>query len=692
MRSTLRFVLRIVPGLALSLLVACSGSQITDGPIADDDVPVADGSVEDAAPSEEVAPVEDAAPSEEVAPVEDAAPSEEVAPVEDAAPSEADEVVEGAAPSEDEAPADDGQLDDAAPAGDAAPSADTSTVDRLKRNAEQFEYAIGTPGGALTVSTISEPLTFNLAISNDASSSGVLGYLFEGLTETSWLTDRVEPALAESWDRSDDGLTWTFHLRRDVTWHDGEPLTAHDVDFTFNRIIFNHDIPASSRSTFEFLYLDENGDWQEGHMEVEAIDDHTVEFSLPVPFAPFLRSVGTAIYPRHILEPHVDAGTFVDTWDIDTDPAEIIGTGPFTISSYEPGQRVVLARNPDYWLTDGQGNRLPYLDRIVHNIVEDLDAELAGFMAGESDVHGVLGEEYAQLEPLQEEGNFTIHRRGPNFGTTFLVFNLNPGQSPDSDQPYVPAHKLGWFSNVRFRQAAAHSIDKDAIIDRVQHGLGYPQWSSVSPAAGDFHNPDVRTYPYDPDKANEILDSLGWTDTDGDGIREDSGGNSIEFRLVTNTGNSVRQEVTRIIQQGLEALGLKVEYEPIDFGELVDQLVSTYDWEAVVIGLTGSSDPYSGIDVWHSTGDLHLWYPNQPEPASGWEAEIDELYIVASQELDHEARVEHYHQAQAIAAENVPLIYTTLSERLTAARNVFGNTTPTLYALWDIRYLYRADQ
>ena len=562
----------------------------------------------------------------------------------------------------------------------------------LRRNAEQFEYTIGTPGGALTIATISDPLTFNLAVSNDASSSGVLGYLFEGLTETSWLTDRVEPLLAESWERSDDGMTWTFHLRRDVTWHDGEPFTAHDVDFTFNRIVYNDDIPASSRSTFEFPYLDANGVWRESRMGVAVIDDYTVEFTLPVPFAPFLRSMGTAIYPRHLLEKHVDDGTFVDTWGIDTDPAEIVGTGPFTIESYEPGEQVVMARNPNYWLTDDEGNRLPYLDRVVHIIVEDLDAELASFMAGDSDVHGVLGEEYAQLEPLQEEGDFTIHRRGPNFGTTFLAFNLNPGQSPDTGEPYVAAPTLDWFDNVQFRQAVAHSVDKDAIIEGVQHGLGYPQWSSVSPAAGDFHNPDVRTYPYDLDRANEMLDNLGWTDTDGDGIREDSAGNAIEFRLVTNTGNNVRQEATRIIHQGMEAIGLKVDYEAIDFGVLVEQLTSTYDWEAMVIGFTGGPDPYSGITLWHSTGDLHLWYPNQPEPATDWEAEIDELYVMGSQELDHALRVEHYHRAQEIVAENVPLIYTSQSERLTATRNVFGNSTPTLYALWDIRYLYRTEQ
>ena len=113
--------------------------------------------------------------------------------------------------------------------------------------------------------------------------------------------------------------------------------------------------------------------------------------------------------------------------------------------------------------------------------------------------------------------------------------------------------------------------------------------------------------------------------------------------------------------------------------------------ETMVIGFTGGTDPYSGIGLWHSSEDLHLWHPNQPEPATEWEAEIDALYIMGSQELDHDKRVAHYHRAQEIAAENVPVIYTTQSERLSAVRNVFGNTTPTLYGLWDTRYLYRTD-
>ena len=567
---------------------------------------------------------------------------------------------------------------------------DWERLSQLRRNAESFEYVVGRAGGTLTVATISEPLTFNLAISNEASSSAVLGYLFEGLTETSWLTDQVEPALAESWEHSDDGLTWTFHLRQDVQWHDGQPFTAHDVDFTFNRVIYNDDIPASSRSTFNFRFLDEeSGQWQEAQMTVTALDDYTVRFVLPVPFAPFLRSMGTAIYPRHILEQHVDDGTFADTWDIDTDPAEIIGTGPFTIERYDPGERVVLQRNPNYWLKDAAGNRLPYLDKIIRLLVPDLAAELAKFQAGETDLHGVLGEEFADLKPLEAEGNFTIYRRGPTFGSTFLAFNMNPGRNPDTGQLYLAPEKLEWFQNTQFRQAVAHSINKDAIINDVLHGLGYPQWASVSPAAGDFHNPNVRRYEYNLAKANEILDGIGWVDADGNGIREDGAGNEIAFTLVTNTDNSVREKVGMVVQQGLQGIGLKADFKLIEFGALVTQLVSSYDWETMVIGLTGGVDPYSGIGVWHSSEDLHLWHPNQSQPATEWEAEIDALYIMGSQELDRDKRVALYHRAQEIAAENVPLIYTTHSERLTAVRNVFGNTTPTLYGLFDTRYVYR---
>ena len=565
-------------------------------------------------------------------------------------------------------------------------------VRRLRGNATGFRYAIGSYGGSITYATISEPLTFNLALASDAGSSGYLSYLFEGLTETSWLTDEVEPSLSESWEHSEDGLTWTFRLRQDVQWHDGTPFTARDVDFTFNRILYNDDIPTTDRGPFIFRFLNDDGEWQEERMTVTAVDDYTVQCVLPAPFAPFLRSMGTAIYPRHILEPVVDSGDFESFWDINTDPAEVTGTGPFTISEYVPLERLTLQRNPSYWLEDAEGNALPYLDEVVYHIVPDFATELAAFQAGETDYHGVLGEEYAALKGQEESGNFTIHRRGPAFGTTFLSFNQNPGMNAETGDPLVSPEKLAWFQSVEFRRAVAYSMDKTSIIEDIYDGLAYPQWSSISPAAGDFHNPNVMRYEYSPAKANAILDRLGWMDSDGDGIREDADGNPIEFQLITNSGNSVRERAGAVIAAGLANIGVGADYQLVEFGELVDRLVSTYEWEALMVGFTGGTEPHGGIVFWHSEEDFHLWHPNQTEPATEWEAEIDGLYVEGSQELDRGKRFGYYHRAQEIAAENVPVIYTTLSERLGAVRNVFGNTTPTLYGLWDTRYLYRTDQ
>ena len=573
------------------------------------------------------------------------------------------------------------------------PVSEGSVVDRLKQNAADFQYSIGKQGGTITTATIAEPLTFNLAIANDAYSAGTLGYVFEGLTETSWLTDEVEPRLAESWESSDDGLTWTFRLRRDVRWHDGEPFTAHDVEFTFNRIIYNDDIPAAARPAFHFRFInEETGEWDEAPMTVKALDNFTVQCVLPQSFAPFLRSMGTAIFPKHILEQYVDDGTFAEVWGIDTDPAEVIGTGPFLIDNYVPGETVILRRNPDYWMEDGEGNKLPYIEKLVDIVVPDFDAELAAFIAGETDVHGVLGEELERLEPLQREGNFTIHKRGPQFGFTLIGFNQNARTNVETGEPYLDPVKLEWFQQKEFRQAVAYAVDKGRIIDDVQHGVGYPQWSPVSPSAGDFHNPDVRRYEYDLDSARALLDGLGWTDSDGDGVREDGDGNPIEFSMVTNSGNSVRERVGEIVRDGMREIGLGVDYKLIEFGDLVNRIVQTFDWEVMIVGFTGGTDPHGGITFWHSGEPLHVWNPSQEEPATDWEAEIDELYVKASAELDRGKRVEYYHRAQDLAAENVPVIYTTLAERLTAVRNVFGNTTPTLYAIWDARYIYRTDQ
>jgi peptide/nickel transport system substrate-binding protein len=126
----------------------------------------------------------------------------------------------------------------------------------------------------------------------------------------------------------------------------------------------------------------------------------------------------------------------------------------------------------------------------------------------------------------------------------------------------------------------------------------------------------------------------------------------------------------------------------MEFNSLVSQLVSTYDWEAIVIGFTGGVEPHGGINLWHSSERLHLWYPLQEAPATRWEAAINELFVRGSREMDEAQRYAIYHEFQQVASDNLPVIYTALAERITAFRNSYGNMTPTLYGLYDVRYLY----
>ena len=285
---------------------------------------------------------------------------------------------------------------------------------------------------------------------------------------------------------------------------------------------------------------------------------------LPVPFAPFLRSMGTAIYPRHILRPYVDDGTFAEVWDIDTDPSAVIGTGPFTIAATNPANAWCYSVIP----TTGSWTRPAILCPTWRKSSTSSCPISKPNSPASRPASRTFTASWARNTPssnrCRREGNFTIHRRGPGFGSEFLTFNVNPGA--------VSAVKLSWFENTRFRQAVAHIVDRRRIIDEVLHGLGYPQWSSVSPAAGAFHNPDVRRHEYDVAEANRLLDELGWADTDGDGFREDQSGNPIVFSMVTNAGNSVREQIGTIIQHGLTDIGIETDYTLIDFGDLCRQV------------------------------------------------------------------------------------------------------------------------
>ncbi len=525
-------------------------------------------------------------------------------------------------------------------------------------------------GGQLVLSTISDPKSFNDILAKETSTTLVTSLIFEGLTTVDAFTLKVKPLLAESWSVSDNGLEWVFQLRQDVSWFDGVPFTADDVVFTFNQLINNPDIPSSSKDIFTI----------EGQpLKVEKISDSKVRFILPVKFAPFLRSLSQSILPKHKLERFVLDGNFNFTWGIDTDPQEIVGTGPFKLVEYAPGQRMVFDKNPLYWKKSQVGEQLPYIDRIIYLIVQNVDVSLLKFIEGVTDSYSLRGMDYPLLKPLEKEKGFAVYDLGPDTGSNFIAFNLNPGVNPKSEQPFVDPKKSAWFKDIDFRMAVAHAIDKKQIIQIVKNGLGYPQHSPVGPAAGFFHNPDVQKYEYDLLKAKNILASAGYKDRDNNGILEDAQGNPIEFNMYTNSNNTERIDIAAIIRHDLESLGMKINFQALEFNSLVSKLTSSFEWDTIVMGLTGGTEPHFGKNVWTSAGQLHLWQPRQESPVSAWEKRIDEIFTQGVQELDEDKRKVYYDEFQEIIAQQLPLVYTVLSSKLSAVRDKFGNLNPSNY-------------
>ena len=273
---------------------------------------------------------------------------------------------------------------------------------------------------------------------------------------------------------------------------------------------------------------------------------------------------------------------------------------------------------------------------------------------------------------------------------SFIFFNQNTGTNPKTQKPFVDPIKLKWFCDVKFRRAVAHAIDKKKMIDIVMNGLGYPQNSDMAESAGFFFNPKVDMYDYDLAKAKQLLREAGYYDRNNDGFIDDPQGHTVEFNLATNSGNNDRMQIAAIIRQDLQFLGMKVNFNILEFNTLVTKLNATFDWDAIILGLTGGIEPHFGKNVWHSTGTLHMWYPSQKTPATAWEKRIDEIFDQGVQELDENKRKVLYDEFQVIVSRDVPLIYTVLNSNLFAIRNKFGNLKPTSYGgvLHNIEEIY----
>ncbi len=559
--------------------------------------------------------------------------------------------------------------------------ADFADENPLPEDVETVESAPGRHGGVYLSATFSDPKTFNPVMAEESSSTAITALIFAGLTDFNPKTQQAEPALAKSWEVAADQKTWTFHLRRGIKWSDGTPLTADDVLFTFNDVIYNSNVVNRLR---DFLSVDGKP------FAVTKIDDYTVQIVTPEVYAPLTTFIGTAILPRHKLQQAVADGKFESTWGVNTDPKDVVGTGPYIIENYIPGQRTVLVRNPHYWKANSKGQRLPYIDKVVYNVVPDMNAVLMRFLAGESFDLGVRPEDVATVRKREQDtGKITLVDRGPSSTSNFLWFNLNPEKSKKTAKPYVDPVKLKWFQNKKFRQAISTAINREGIIQSVLLGLGTPLWG-IETEADRWHNPKVRKYPYDIEAARKLLLEAGFK-YDARGKLLDEKGNPVAWTLLTNQGNNTREQIGNILVEDFQKLGMDVQLKTIDFNALVNKITDTFDYEAIMLGLGGGApDPAAGMSVLMSSGRMHQWYPNQKTPATPWEARIDELMQLQLKTLDESKRREYYDEVQVIMSEETPYIYTVTPRDFFAYYNFIKNIDIPAQgsALWNFDELW----
>ena len=548
---------------------------------------------------------------------------------------------------------------------------------------------VGRHGGRFVIGQISNPRTFNGLMSNEASSGDITEQIYARLAGYDNIAQKVGPYLAKSWELAPDGLTWTFHLRKGAQFSDGHPITADDVLFSF-AVVFDRDIHPVMQ---DGLMMDGKP------LDVSSPDPDTVVIKTPSPNAALVESASSVpIMPKHVLEGSLKDKTFPSTYTVSTPPDKIVTSGPWRVAQYVPGEKTVLARNPYWFGVDKQNRRLPYLEEVIFLIVPDLDAADLKFRAGE--LHGlddVKPENYRWYSDNQQRGNFTLHDLGPDLNTNFFWFNLNKVQKPTPGKkmgdPFVDPVKYSWFSNPVFRRAVSMAIDRDAMIPSVLFGEGMKNWALATPGNKAWYSPDLVKYDYNPAEAKRLLAGMGWKDSNGDGVIEDTRGNPVTFSLKTNSNNTMRIAMMNFIKEDLAKVGINVVTGPVDFNTLITNLRSDFQYDAILLGLQSGvpPDPTMMQNAWRSSGLTHMWFLAQAKPDTPEEARIDQLMDAIRATHDLHARKKAYKEVETIANEMSWMIWLPSRVQKIPVSNRFGNLQPSILRhriLWNSDTLY----
>lgn len=551
-------------------------------------------------------------------------------------------------------------------------------------NAPSRERVIGKPGGTLVARLTSPPKTFNFLLAADEPSLSVSFFLLNSrLVELDHDTQLYVGGLAESWKRADDGKTIDLTLREGLKFSDGQPLTSEDVAFTVRAL---YDERTASPLFRDALTIGGK------ELGITVVDARRLRVLFPETVAsPESYLYNISVLPRHILEADFQQGKLKDSWSVNSDTGRIVTTGAFTVQSSTPGERVVLQRNPHYWKRDKDGGALPYLDTLTLVVVGDANNTFAQLGQSSIDIADrIRTTDYASLRTSQ--GTVRGFDLGPGLSIDHIWFNLNTGVR--NGQPIVSPNKSAWFGDVRFRRAVAHAIDRETISRSTLQGLATPLYGLVSPANRVWAASDLPRPEYNLEKAKALLQEAGFALRGSAEAPElfDGKGNRVEWTLIVPVENEPRKLTAAVVQEDLAKLGMKVQVAPLEFQALSERWTKSFDYDAILLGVSLTDpEPSSYNNFLLSNSASHQWYPKQSQPASQWEARIDELTNAQAHETDQQRRLALFREIQSIMAEQLPAIPIVARHVISAANTRIGNYRPSNilpFSLWNADELF----
>lgn len=496
-------------------------------------------------------------------------------------------------------------------------------------------------GGELRFCLRAEPKTFHpLKVDDDASAA--IRYLTGGvLVRVNRQTQQLEPGLALSWNISKDGQEISFRLRGGVTFSDGTPFSAEDVAYTIQQLM-DPTLHSPTGDAFR------SG---AGNVETKVLSPTQISIHFPAQVAGLDRLFDqVAILSEH------------------SPKKEMAVLGPFVVGDYKPGSTVLLQRNPHYWKTDDQGHKLPYLDSIRLDIQPNRDVELLRFKRGELDLINSLDSEY--FDKLAATSPQLVHDAGPSLDSEQLWFN-EVAKAP------IPGYKKNWFHSVNFRRAISEAVNREDLARVVFHGHAQPAAGPFSPANLFWFNNRLKPQACSPDAALKGLQSDGFRLENG--TLKDKDGNAVVFSIATNSGNKVRERMAVLIQDDLQKIGIHVNVVTLDFPSLIERMMQTFDYEAILLGLTNVDlDPNGEMNVWLSSSENHQWNPQQKAPETSWEAEIDRLMRSQASSSEANKRKEAFDRVQEIAVEEQPFIFLVNKNALSAVSTTVHGASPVI--------------